>query len=247
MIFLPKMDAETIKCKNCLHPVSGRYCASCGQAAEVQRFNINTIAISFMQGIAPANGGLISTIKALFSHPGIMLREYLSGRRIIYANPFGYLVIISTLSALLLSNGVWLQHLDENFIASSEARLFTSRHFNLRMVLTIPLYAGLGWMVFRRYGYNFAEHIVINTFVISQAILMVMVDLTLIILFKPEGLLFDILHFGSFVLMILYQILVFILLFPNEHLVFRSIRAIIFVLGGFLLNIMLANFLAKLF
>lgn len=86
------------KCKNCGEELCGDYCYRCGQKASTGRLTMryfyHELAYSFTHA---DRRGIFFTLKALFTRPGYMLRDYILGRRANYFRPFPLLIILATL------------------------------------------------------------------------------------------------------------------------------------------------------
>jgi len=130
--------------------------------------------------------GLIYTVKLLFTKPGILVRYYLKEGRYRIVNAFRLLIITTALSLVVLSftdsfqllynvNGDTKEETEEmsRFIDS----LFTD-WYNLILWLSIPIYALITFLLFKKYEpFNYAEHVVIQSFYISVSNLFVIVFL----------------------------------------------------------------------
>ena len=126
----------------------------------------------------------------MFTHPGLLLQEYIDGTRKKYMNPIGFLVIGLTLGIFIFNvfseqylaisdraNESQLQWMAENVggiyeseafqeksrADSKKAQVFILRYLNIITLINLPLYALMCWLVFRK-PYNFGEHLVINSY-----------------------------------------------------------------------------------
>lgn len=133
--------------------------------------------------------GLIYTVKLLFKKPGSLIRFYLTEGRFKIVNAFRLLIISTALSLILLSFTDSFQLFydvngnSEERTAEMEQfmnRLFTD-WFNLILWLSIPVYALSSFLIFKKYErFNYAEHMVIHSFIIS-------ISNILVIVFLPFG------------------------------------------------------------
>jgi hypothetical protein len=235
-----------MECNNCNTVFEGNYCNNCGQKAGVERFTLKHLPGEFLHGFFHVHGGLIFTIKELFIRPGVTLRGYISGKRVDYFNPFTFLVLISLVGGFLYKWSGVPEHLNDIFLASGDTIRFTSKYFSYRMLLTIPAYALMCSIIYRSFKYNFAEHLIVNTFLISQSIVVMAVWLLIVIMVKPGSMVFEILYISAFSSLILYQVVVFFRLFNNGKTFLRWIKAATTVLVGFGLSFVLMNFLVKI-
>lgn len=240
------MVLERMECKNCNTFFEGNFCNNCGQKSGVERFKITNLPGEFLHGFFHVHGGLIYTIKELFVRPGVTLRGYISGRRVDYFNPFTFLVLISIAGGFVYKWSGVPDHLNENFLASGETVRFTGKYFSYRMLLTIPAYAIMCSIIYKSFKYNIAEHLIVNTFLISQSMVLMIFWMMISILLKPGNLGFEILFISAFSSFILYQVVVFFRIFNTGKYLLRWIKATAVVLIGLGLSFVLMNFLVKI-
>jgi hypothetical protein len=240
------MVLERMECKNCNTIFKGNYCNNCGQKAGEKRFMLSNLPGEFLHGFYHVHSGLLFTIRELFVRPGETLRGYISGKRVKYFNPFTYLLLISLVGGFLYKWSGMHDQMNENILASGDTIRFTGKYFSYRMLLTIPAYAIMCSIIYRPIKYNLAEHLIVNTFLIRQSIVVMAVWLLIVILVKPGSMVFEILYISAFSSLILYQVVVFFRLFNNGKTFLRWIKAAATVLVGFGLSFVLMNFLVKI-
>jgi len=233
------------QCKNCNSYFEGNFCNNCGQKADVKRFTVSNLSKEFLKEFFDVDSTLLFTIKELFVRPGEMLRGYITGKRIAYLNPFSYLLIISLIVGFVYTwSGVPAQ-IDEIMLTSGEIIKFTSNHFSYRMLLTIPAYAIMCSIIYKSYKYNFAEYFIINTYLISQSIIFMVLWIIINSLIKPGILLFEILYYSAFISFIIYQIIVYFQLFNSGNTLVRWLKATISVISGLAMSFILMNLIIK--
>ncbi|MEI8048754.1 MAG: DUF3667 domain-containing protein [Bacteroidota bacterium] len=235
-----------MECKNCNTIFDGNYCNSCGQITGEKRFILSNLPGEFLHGFYHVHSGLLFTIRELFIRPGETLRGYIYGKRVKYFNPFTYLLLISLVGGFLYKWSGVPEHLNENFLASGDTIRFTGKYFSYRMLLTIPAYAIMCSIIYGSFKYNIAEHLIVNTFLISQSMVLMVVWMLIVILLKPGNLVFEILYISAFSSFILYQVIVFFRLFNNGKTLLRLIKAAATVFIGLGLSFVLMNFLVKI-
>ncbi len=240
------MVLERMECKNCNTIFEGNYCNNCGQKAGEKRFMLSNLPGEFLHGFYHVHSGLLFTIRELFVRPGETLRGYISGKRVKYFNPFTYLLLISLVGGFLYKWSGVPEHLNDIFLASGDTIRFTGKYFSYRMLLTIPAYAIMCSIIYRPIKYNLAEHLIVNTFLICQSIVVMAVWLLIVILVKPGSMVFEILYISAFSSLILYQVVVFFHLFNTGNILLRWIKALVTVLIGFGLSFVFMNFLVKI-
>jgi hypothetical protein len=240
------MVRERMECKNCNTIFEGNYCNICGQKAGEKRFMLGNLPGEFLHGFYHVHSGLLFTIRELFIRPGETLRGYIYGKRVKYFNPFTYLLLISLVGGFLYKWSGVPEHLNENLLASGDTIRFTGKYFSYRMLLTIPAYAIICSIMYRSSKYNIAEQLIVNTFLISQSIVLMLVWMLIVILVKPGNLVFEILYISAFSSLILYQVVVFFHLFNTGKTLLRWTKASVTVFIGLGLSFVLMNFLMEI-
>jgi hypothetical protein len=142
-----------------------------------ERITLRLIAATVVQDALNLERGFPSTLVALALRPGEAIRDYLSGRTLPYTNPFKYLLVWVALSTLFTA---WFDLLSRGFVdafpdpdAPGAATSYLvmevlAPFYNLALLFGVPFMALFSRMLFRRAGYNLAEHMVFNGFVYGQ-------------------------------------------------------------------------------
>lgn len=162
-------------CKNCHNTFEGNFCNQCGQSADTDTINLKTLwkdTISLV--FKYYEKGIIYSIKQLFTRPGHTIREYLDGKRVNHFKPFSLLVMFAALyGALYLTFDINF-FIDisttNNSVTTKLAKInrWIASHYSLVVFLTIPLITFGSYYSFKKLKYNFAEHLVLNTYLASQ-------------------------------------------------------------------------------
>jgi hypothetical protein len=74
------------RCRNCDAPLGGKFCASCGQAAELPR-TMRHVFHEFLHGLLHFDGKAWKTLPMLVFRPGRLTRDYVHGKRARYVPP----------------------------------------------------------------------------------------------------------------------------------------------------------------
>jgi hypothetical protein len=94
-------------CANCGAPLSGDYCAACGQSREDIRRPALSLVTETLDGLLSWDGRLLTTFRQLFTRPGRVARDYADGRRQRYTPPVRlYLIVSLVFFALMTVSGV---------------------------------------------------------------------------------------------------------------------------------------------
>jgi len=167
-------------CKNCKNNFSGNFCNNCGQKSKVDRINFNYLIAEIPNSIFQLNRGILYTTKELLVRPGHTIREFLSGRRIHHYKPISFLLITATiyvLSAYFLGSDTFLDDFIDGF---KEGRNVSNKASDIRALdwilkyqayvplLILPIFSMSTYISFSKTGYNYFEHLVINSYITGQ-------------------------------------------------------------------------------
>ena len=139
----------------------------------------------------------------LFVRPGKVAYEYIvEAKRKRYFPPFQYLIILGALATIIVVNSHFIEHTYKTmggFAGNTSQQsaqqaafmrqmsLWQSKYYNILILLQLPFYA-LSALVFykRKYRYNYAELLTLQTFVSAQYTIISMV-LMLTVFFTKSG------------------------------------------------------------
>lgn len=189
---LPAVEAAPAVCANCEAALTGEFCARCGQRAWQGRFTLRAVFAQQVAGALDLDRGLIFTFVELFRRPGHMVRDYVRGHTVTYANPVKYFLIMGALTTLVYVKtglaGEMAGQIAEGMTTSTNGRVsprtealveMISSYFTLLLAFTLPTAAAATRLVFRRAGYNYAEHLIFNTYTGAQQCVMMIAALLL--------------------------------------------------------------------
>lgn len=165
----------TVTCKNCKNEYSGHFCNQCGQEAATHKINLHFMWHDIQHGLLHIDKGILYTLKELFTRPGLSIREFIEGKRVNHFKPISLVIVLATLYGFLYRSF----HISEvpeinkakNGLSSAtleNINEWASSHVYLIQILSIPFYAIGSYLCFRRQGYNYIEHIIINSFLAGQ-------------------------------------------------------------------------------
>jgi hypothetical protein len=159
-----------IHCKNCGHDFHGQYCAECGQNAHTERIDSHFFLHDIPHSIFHIDKGFFFTFKELIVRPGHTIREYLDGKRVRHFRPLAYLLLLSTISTLVQKACFYFQQKEllAKGIQATIHQSFFSQYISLFFMLMIPIMSLASWLVFRYQKYNFWEHLLLETFIVAQ-------------------------------------------------------------------------------
>lgn len=179
-------------CKNCGNQFTGNFCNHCGQSAHIHEINIHFIWHEIKHGLLHWDAGIAYTCKQLFTRPGHSIREFLEGKRVKHFSPIGLILLLAgAYSVIMITSGldssVLIKDSEELRSLSHVFNDWTAHHYAATQLLLIPFISLSSWLVFRKQGYHFLEHILLNTFIASQRLIIALCFLPIIILRQGEA------------------------------------------------------------
>ena len=92
-------------CQNCGAPLSGHYCAACGQRHEPHIHSLREFLAEAAESITHADSRVWRTLWPLLVKPGFLTKEFLEGRRARYLPPFRLYLVLSVLFFIVAAAG----------------------------------------------------------------------------------------------------------------------------------------------
>ena len=120
--------------------------------------------------------GVLFTAKELFTRPGNSIREFIEGKRVKHFKPISLVIILATLYGVL-RHLFHFSVLDKKAVSEIQGveyeslNEWISHHYYWIILLSIPMFSLASYVVFRKQGYNFIEHIVLNAYMASQRLI----------------------------------------------------------------------------
>lgn len=169
-----------IVCKNCDREFEGKFCPQCGQKAKTKRITTKQVFGELRQRVFQYEQGFWYTTRELVTRPGHTIREYLEGKRVRHIKPIKFMFWAAAISFLIFHfvglDKEMLEKLNAqqggnnpiNQRLSEKIFMLFMQHPAIIMFSMIPLIAFWSWLLFRRRGYNYAEHFVLNAFLMGE-------------------------------------------------------------------------------
>ncbi len=161
-------------CLNCENEFNGAFCNLCGQKSATHRFTLHEWLHEIPHSIFHIDSGFFATLKILCVRPGEAIREYLQGKRKLLFSPFLYVLILCGVFVVVshffaqpakIPKTIELATLQETFAYIEE------HYYKIIVVaMILPLTFGT-YLAYRKSGYNFAEHLVLNAYLIGQLVI----------------------------------------------------------------------------
>ncbi len=164
-------------CKNCQNTFEGNFCSNCGQKTNTKRLDWQYIFDELKYTFLHINGGLLFTCKQLLTRPGEMVREFIEGKRVKHYKPILLVFVLAGITALLLHYSGDMDLLKKmkpqknNPFSPEIYAEIVSKYYTYIQLASIPIISLCTWIGFKKWGYNYIENIIINSFVIAQSLI----------------------------------------------------------------------------
>jgi len=174
----------TTNCQNCNTALQGKYCSNCGQSSETHKIDVHYLWHDVQHGLLHFDKGILFTTKELFTRPGNSIREFLEGKRVKHFQPISLVLVLAGIYGLLFhffkinmfenyvvasGSGERVGHINEAIEKMSE---WIGQHYSILALLQIPIFTIGTYLCFRKSGYSFVEHLILNTFLIGQRLIL---------------------------------------------------------------------------
>ncbi|GAB3643714.1 hypothetical protein GCM10027423_43510 [Spirosoma arcticum] len=129
------------------------------------------------------------TTRELFTRPGHSIREFLQGKRVKHFKPISLVLILAGIYGLL-SHYFDINFLTNNFQVTGSSEKFNQtkvtidkaiewiyQHYSILALIQIPFFSIGTYLCFKKIGYNFVEHLVVNAFIAGQKLIIHIVGL----------------------------------------------------------------------
>jgi hypothetical protein len=178
-------------CTNCGHNLTENFCPYCGEKRfDKKQLSIKHFAEETFEGFAHFDNKFISTLRLLFTKPGLLSLDHVEGRQSRHMKPIAFFLVINLLFFLLMfvvnpfslplynyitfppfinfnTQHIIREKLNTTHLTMAEyARVFdTKMHSDSKgyIFALIPLYGILCWLLFIRYKRLAVEHLVFAT------------------------------------------------------------------------------------
>lgn len=192
-------------CKNCKHPINGKYCCNCGEKAVHERFTLKSILYDLIVlPFAENKKSLPKTIKELSLRPGSSIRNYIEGNRAsLYASD-KFLLLVGTITTILTfryhffaseftSSDAAANHAALTFFGLLDKKEFLNQFFlyaeqyaTLLNIIAIPVFAIFSYLIFRKQGNTFGENLILNTYITAQQLFCLLLLVPLLEIFPDS-------------------------------------------------------------
>lgn len=181
----------TITCKNCNQDFKGHFCNNCGQTADTHKMDFHFLWHDIQHGLLHFDKGILYTSKQLLTRPGHSIREFIEGKRVYHFKPISLVIVLATVFGILYHyfhinllkvnyandfqkgfNSVKSPSDQHPFILDFDnLNEWIATHYSWAALLLLPFYALASFLAFRKSGYNYVEHFILNAFLAAQGLL----------------------------------------------------------------------------
>jgi hypothetical protein len=163
-----------MNCKNCDIEVNLNYCPNCGQAVKVKRIDGHYI-IHEIEHVLHFEKGILYTIRELLIKPGENIRYFLSENRSRLVKPIIFIIVTSLIYSLInhffqIEKG-YLQYDESSKSTTGLIFKWVQEHYGYSNIITGIFIAAWTKILFRKYGYNFYEILILLCFVMGIGML----------------------------------------------------------------------------
>jgi hypothetical protein len=161
-------------CKNCNLDIIENFCSTCGQK-KYKRIDKKYVWDEIQYTTIHTNKGFLYSVKCILKNPGKTAKEFIEGNRVNHYKPISLSFLLSGISVFISFKVLGMndvmkatyseQQMNSNFM--NDYWSFVSNYMAFVMLLFIPLFAIFSKLVFRKWGHNYYEHIVMNAFGVS--------------------------------------------------------------------------------
>ncbi len=159
-------------CLNCQTPIAENFCSNCGQK-KFKRIDRKYVVDEAQYLLVHTNKGFLYSVKNILKNPGKTAREFIDGNRVNHYKPLLLAFVLSGVSAFLSYKVLNLNELLGQFTTqmnganANKAFSFLSSYNSVIMLAFLPVLAIFTSIIFRKWGQNYYEHIVMNAFGLS--------------------------------------------------------------------------------
>ena len=101
---IKKQQNKGLECLNCKQPFTGNenFCSNCGQKNTIKKLNLGTFFNNLFAGFISYDSRFWRTFIPLLTKPGKVSKDYISGKRVRFVNPFQLYLNVSIVFFLIL-------------------------------------------------------------------------------------------------------------------------------------------------
>ena len=164
--------AET--CLNCANPVTDNFCGNCGQK-KYKRIDKKYIWDELQYTVFHTNKGFLYSVKNILKNPGKTAKDFINGNRVNHYKPILLVFVLSGIATFFSYKILNLKELLDVYFSQQKINSdlmgdmmsFIFSYNSILMLLLIPIFALTTKIAFRKWGNNYYEHIVMNSYILA--------------------------------------------------------------------------------
>lgn len=236
-------------CLNCNELITGNFCSNCGQK-KYKRIDRKYIWDEIQYTLLHTNKGFLYSVKKILKNPGKTAKEFVEGNRVNHYKPILLAFVLSGISAFISLKIVGLNAIMKDILSKkgmysdfmNDVISFSSSYNSLIMLMLIPVFALLTKLVFSKWGHNYYEHVVMNSYILSFYMLFnIILYYPLLFAVRNNIGLFELLSFGNLLIIPLIMIWFYNYFYPEATLKSIILRILL------LLAILFVGYIALIF
>jgi hypothetical protein len=162
-------------CKHCNEIIIDNFCAHCGQK-KYKRIDKKYIWDEIQYTFLHLNKGFLYTAKKILTNPGKTAKEFIEGDRVNHYKPITFLFVLSGIAVLISSKIINVNEMAVALAAERQEEMkpmmskvlgFFNNYYSIITILFIPFLALASKISLRKWGHNYFEHIIMNTYIYS--------------------------------------------------------------------------------
>lgn len=162
-------------CLNCNHLITENFCTYCGQK-KYKRIDRKYLTDEVQYMVIHTNKGFFYSLKNIIKAPGKTARDFIDGNRVNHYKPLLMAFVLSGISAFISFKIIDMNSVMERYFAAhteqkiavswmNDLTSVMSSYSSALMLLLIPIISIVTVLVFRKWGQNYYEHIIMNTYI----------------------------------------------------------------------------------
>jgi len=162
-------------CLNCNHLITENFCTYCGQK-KYKRIDRKYLTDEVQYMVIHTNKGFFYSLKNIIKAPGKTARDFIDGNRVNHYKPLLMAFVLSGISAFISFKIIDMNSVMERYFAAhteqkiavswmNDLTSVMSSYSSALMLLLIPIVSIVTVLVFRKWGQNYYEHIIMNTYI----------------------------------------------------------------------------------
>ena len=194
-------------CCNCDNHFIGDYCNKCGQKT-THRITMGHLGRDVIHSFTHTDKGFFHLLIKMFVKPGVVAREYIAeGKRKRYFTPFEYILIVGTIATFVAANSDFIESTTAAINSNAgysvrqvammqKIKEYQTKYYNFLILMQLPFYALATSIVYKKFRYNFAEHLTLQTFTTAQStVISTLLKLSIFITGKTTGTMISLMGF----------------------------------------------------